>query len=76
MNFQINWRNYFCNSYGTRKGEEWHKRQYLGILYRLALMDHINGEKELAMGKYKKIVKLGNKLWIARDASGRLKELD
>jgi len=39
-------------------------------------MDHINGEKELAMGKYKKIVKLGNKLWIARDASGRLKELD
>lgn len=53
-----------------------HKRQYLGILYRLALMDHINGETELAMGKYKKIVKLGNKLWIAREASERLKELD
>jgi tetratricopeptide (TPR) repeat protein len=53
-----------------------HKRQYLGVLYRLALMDDINGEQEQARAKYKKIAKLGNKLWIAKDAGERLKKLE
>ncbi|WOO35281.1 hypothetical protein R2R35_15945 [Anaerocolumna sp. AGMB13020] len=52
------------------------KRQYLGVLYLLARMDDINGEQEQAMTKYRKISKLGNKLWIAKDAGERLKKLE
>lgn len=41
------------------------KRQYLGVLYLLAQMDVLNGEIEQANKRFKKIAKLGNKLWIA-----------
>lgn len=51
------------------------KRRYLSILSRLAQMDLMNGERELAIEKYKKIAKYGNKLWIATEAREALKEI-
>jgi tetratricopeptide (TPR) repeat protein len=42
------------------------KRQYLGVLYLLAQMDVMNGVMDQAVVKFKKIAKLGNKLWIAK----------
>jgi tetratricopeptide (TPR) repeat protein len=44
------------------------KRQYLGILFRLAQMDIIKGETEQAIKKLKKIVKHGNKLGIVQSS--------
>jgi tetratricopeptide (TPR) repeat protein len=44
------------------------KRQYLGILYRLAQIEEMRGETEQAIKKFKKIAKLGNKLWIAKSS--------
>jgi hypothetical protein len=38
-------------------------------------MDLMNGERELAIEKYKKIAKYGNKLWIATEAREALKEI-
>ena len=42
------------------------KRQYLGILFRLAQMDIMKGETDQAMKRLNKIVKFGNKLWIVK----------
>lgn len=44
------------------------KRQYLSVLYRLAQMDVRNGATEQAVEKFKKIEKLGNKLWIVKSS--------
>ena len=52
------------------------KRQYLGALYRLAQMDVLNGATELASKRFKKIAKLGNKLWIAKDSHEMSLKLD
>lgn len=51
------------------------KRQYLSIIFRLAQMDIINGEKEKAEKRLNKIVKLGNKLWIAAESKKLLKNI-
>ncbi len=51
------------------------KRQYLGILYRLAQMDIMKGEMEQAMKRLNKIVKFGNKLWIVKDSQDILKNI-
>ena len=51
------------------------KRKYLGVLFRLAQMDIMKGEREAAAVKYKKIAKYGNKLWIAKAAGEALKEI-
>lgn len=51
------------------------KRQYLGILYRLAQMDLMNGATEQAIKKFKKIEKLGNKLWIAKSSKEILENM-
>ncbi len=51
------------------------KRRYLSVLSRLAQMDLMNGERELAIEKYKKIAKYGNKLWVAKAAKEALKEM-
>lgn len=51
------------------------KRSYLSVLFRLAQMDVMNDERELAIKKYKKIAKYGNKLWIAKAAREALKEM-
>ena len=50
-------------------------RQYLGILYRLALMDLRNGETEQAVKRLTKVVKHGNKLWIVKDSKKILGEM-
>lgn len=52
------------------------KRQYLGVLYRLAQMDVINGAKEQAIEKFKKIAKLGNKLGIAKESQKMLESME
>ncbi|MFT4145964.1 MAG: hypothetical protein QM644_16045 [Mobilitalea sp.] len=52
------------------------KRQYLGILYRLAQMDVMNGETEQAIKKFRKIDRLGNKLWIAKSSHEILEKID
>ncbi len=52
------------------------KRQYLGILYRLAQMDVMNGATEQAVVKFKKIEKLGNKLWIANSSQKILENMN
>lgn len=52
------------------------KRQYLGVLYLLAQMDVINGATEQATKRFKKIAKLGNKLFIARASQEMLLELN
>lgn len=52
------------------------KRQYLGILYILAQIEVIKGEHQKAEKKYRKIVKLGNKLWIAKEAQKYLSSLE
>ncbi len=44
------------------------KRQYLGVLYRLAQMEVMNGETEQAIKKFEKIVKFGNKLGIVKES--------
>lgn len=44
------------------------RRQHLGILYRLAQIDVLRGDDELAKKKYQKIAKFGNKLGIATEA--------
>jgi tetratricopeptide (TPR) repeat protein len=49
------------------------RRVYLSILYRLALIDDIRGEEELAQKKYRKIAQLGNKLWVAEQAKKQIK---
>ena len=51
------------------------KRQYLSVLYCLAQMDVINKDKELAIKRFKKIEKLGNKLWIAESSRNMLNDL-
>ncbi len=51
------------------------KRSYLSVLFRLAQMDVMNGERELAIERYKKIAKYGNKLWIAKAARDALEEM-
>ncbi len=51
------------------------KRSYLSVLFRLAQMDVMNGERELAIERYKKIAKYGNKLWIAKAAREALEEM-
>ena len=50
------------------------KRQYLGILYRLAQIDAIRGNYESAFKKYRKIARFGNLLWIAEEAGRILQE--
>lgn len=52
------------------------KRQYLSVLYLLAQMDVINGAIDQASKRFKKIAKLGNKLWIAKDSHEMLLKLD
>lgn len=52
------------------------KRQYLGVLYLLAQMDVINGATDQAIKRFKKIAKLGNKLFIARASQEMLLELN
>ncbi len=52
------------------------KIQYLGILYRLAQMDVINGATEEAVKKFGKIVKLGNKLGIAQESQKMLESME
>lgn len=54
---------------------ELNRRQQLGILYRLAQIDRIRGNEELATKKFQKIVKYGNKLWIAEEADRMLKTI-
>lgn len=51
------------------------KRQYLSILFRLAQMDLMKGEKELGIKKLKKVEKLGNQLWIAKVSGEMLKNI-
>lgn len=51
------------------------KRQYLGVLYCLAQMDVRNGDKEQATVKFKKIAKLGNKLWISKDSKEMIENI-
>jgi tetratricopeptide (TPR) repeat protein len=48
------------------------RRVYLSILYRLAQIDDIRGDVELAQKKYRKITKLGNRLWVAEQARLRI----
>lgn len=50
------------------------RRQHLGILYRLAQIDDLRGDNELAKKKYQKISKFGNKLGIAAKAREYLEE--
>lgn len=52
------------------------KRQYLSVLYLLAQMDAINGTTDQAIKRFKKIAKLGNKLWIAKDSHEMLLKLN
>jgi len=52
------------------------KTQYLGVLYRLAQMDVINGAREQAIEKYKKIAKFGNKLGIAKASQKMLESME
>lgn len=42
------------------------KRQYLGVLFRLAQMEIMMGKSDEAIRKLNKIKKLGNKLWIVK----------
>lgn len=51
------------------------KRQYLGVLYRLAQMDEANGDMIQATVKYKKIIKHGNKLGIVKASKEALERL-
>jgi tetratricopeptide (TPR) repeat protein len=51
------------------------KRQYLGILFRLAQMEILKGETEQAIKKLNKIEKLGNKLWIVKSSKEILKNI-
>jgi tetratricopeptide (TPR) repeat protein len=51
------------------------KKQYLGILYRLAKIDLINGETDLAIKRFKKIAKLGNKLGIVKESREIISDL-
>lgn len=44
------------------------KRARMSILYYLARMDEIEGNRESAMLKYSEVAKEGNKLWIARQS--------
>ncbi len=48
------------------------RRQHLSILDRLAQIDSIRGDFDLAQKKYKKIAQYGNKLWIAAQAKKHL----
>ncbi len=56
--------------------EDLDKRQYLGILFRLAQMDLRNGETDQARKRFEKIAKLGNKLWIAKESGEILEKYD
>lgn len=51
------------------------KRQYLGVLYRLAQMDEMNGDTIQATAKYKKIIKHGNKLGIVKASQEAIERL-
>lgn len=51
------------------------KRKRLDIQYRLAQIDEIKNDTEDAISKYTEVVQQGNKLWIAKQAAERLKEL-
>jgi hypothetical protein len=51
------------------------KRQYLGILFRMAQIEVLNGAAEQAAVKFKKIAKLGNKLYIAKASEEMLSQL-
>lgn len=55
---------------------ELNKRQYLSVLYRLAEMDVMNGATDQAITRFKKIVKLGNKLWITKASHDMLLNLE
>lgn len=50
------------------------RRMHLGILYRLAQIDDLRGDEELAQKKYRKIAQYGNKLWIAQQARLQIKD--
>jgi hypothetical protein len=50
------------------------RRMHLGILYRLAQIDDLRGDVELAQKKYRKIAQYGNKLWIAQQARLQIKD--
>ena len=52
------------------------KRQYLGVLYLLAQMDVLNGATDQASKRFRKVAKLGNKLWIAKASHEMLLKLD
>lgn len=51
------------------------KRQYLGILFRLAQIELARGETEQAIKKLKKIEKLGNQLWVVEGSRELLEKL-
>lgn len=54
---------------------ELNRRQQVSILYRLALIDMIRGNHELANKRFQKIAQYGNKLWIADKAREYLNTL-
>lgn len=51
------------------------KRQYLGLIYQLALMDVMNGNTELAVKRFEKVVKFGNKLSIVKSSQEMLEKI-
>ncbi len=51
------------------------RRQYLSILFRLAQMEIMMGEAEKAIKKFKKVEKLGNKLWIVKSSREILEKI-
>lgn len=58
------------------KSKRLSRRNRLEILYYLARMDEIEGNKEKALKKYGIIADNGNKLWIAKMAREKVKQLD
>lgn len=58
------------------KSKRLSRRNRLEILYYLARMDEIEGNKEKALKKYRIIADNGNKLWIAKMAREKVKQLD
>lgn len=58
------------------KSKRLSRRNRLETLYYLARMDEIEGNKEKALKKYGIIADNGNKLWIAKMAREKVKQLD
>lgn len=61
---------------GLWKSKRLSRRNRLETLYYLARMDEIEGNKEKALKKYRIIADNGNKLWIAKMAREKVKQLD